>query len=57
MLGVTGTLRCVHEEIKNIIEKNYKIDKFSYTPSMYGATNLNKGAEYPPILLENDRES
>jgi hypothetical protein len=39
-MGVTGTLKCLSESEKYVVEKDYKILKFTYTPSVFGANNL-----------------
>lgn len=40
ILGVTGTLKELSDEEKQIIVEQYKIERDSYMPSMYGDSNL-----------------
>ena len=40
ILGVTGTLEQLGEFEKEVISSEYKIKKSSYTPSVYGDSNL-----------------
>ena len=40
IIGVTGTLETINILQKNIIENEYQIKNFTYTPSVYGRNNL-----------------
>ncbi|CAF3372385.1 unnamed protein product [Rotaria sp. Silwood1] len=40
IMGVTGTLETLSESEKQIIQNVYKIEKNTYTPSVFGANNL-----------------
>ena len=40
ILGVTGTLKDLKIEAKNVLETDYRIEKYSYIPSVYGNNKL-----------------
>ena len=39
-MGVSGTLKTLSDQEKNIIKVHYNIDFHTYMPSMFGANNL-----------------
>jgi hypothetical protein len=54
-MGVTGTLKCLSESEKYVVEHDYRILKFTYIPSVFGANNL----VYAPkqdIRIENQND-
>ncbi|CAF1185261.1 unnamed protein product [Adineta steineri] len=40
IMGVTGTLETLSDAEKEIIKNDYKIEKYTFTPSVFGANNL-----------------
>ena len=40
ILGVTGTLKDLKIEAKSVLETDYRIEKYSYIPSVYGTNKL-----------------
>ena len=40
ILGVSGTLKTLSDSEKKIISEAYKIENFTYSPSVYGDSNL-----------------
>lgn len=39
-MGVTGTLKTLSEPEREVVEKEYKILRYTYMPSVFGANNF-----------------
>ncbi|CAF3605157.1 unnamed protein product [Rotaria sp. Silwood1] len=52
IMGVTGTLETLSDPEKHIINHIYKINKSTFTPSVFGKNNL-KFTEKDDIMIEN----
>src|SRR4051812_48761595 len=53
ILGVTGTLSSLVEFERKVITEDYKIKKFTVTPSMYGDSQLDfKEKDYVHVEME-----
>jgi hypothetical protein len=55
IMGVTGTLKTLSEPEREVVEKEYKILKNTYAPSVFGANNL-RFNDKRDILIENSHD-
>lgn len=53
IIGVTGTLETLSDLEKSVIQKDYKIMKYTYIPSVFGENNLRFQPE-DDIMIENN---